>query len=212
MNFKEVFSVQNLYDFAVICGTIIFTMYISFRTFKIKLDEAMKNNKSLVSKRVTKQSNLDCEIITEAEKLKELIDADRVQVYEFHNGVHYANGRSALKTSCTYEVCRYGISSCMNMLTNIPLSVIPNFLKALLDKGEFFVSNLEDLQSTMPATYNLKHDMNIKSFYDVIIYNKNNEPIGFVAVQYCNKMHERINKMAVRRFALFVELKLREMK
>ena len=131
MNWGEIFSIENLERIATICGTVLFTVYMSFRTFKIKLDKVMDEKKSDIPKKIGKQSEMDCLIMKEAEKLKEFLNADRVQVYEFHNGTHYANGRSALKTTCTYETCRYGISSCLNILSGIPLSIIPNFIKTL---------------------------------------------------------------------------------
>ena len=36
----------------------------------------------------------------------------------------------------------------------------------------------------MSSTYNLKKDQGVKSFYDVVIHNKDREPIGFLAIQY----------------------------
>ena len=71
MNWQEIFSLQNLQNIATICGTIIFTVYMSFRTFKTKLDKAMSENKTDVPKEIEKQSELDCAIMAEAEKLKE---------------------------------------------------------------------------------------------------------------------------------------------
>lgn len=211
MNWSEVFSIDNIQTIATICGTIAFTAYMSYKTFKSRLDEVIKSGKSDVSKHIKKQTELDCEIIKEAEKLKELIDADRVQVYEFHNGAHYANGRSALKTTCTYEVCRYGVKNYSNLLSGIPLSCIPTFIKTLLDKGELYVKDLEDLKVSMPSTYNLKNEMGVKAFYDVIINNEYGEPVGFVAVQFCNSLNHNVNKDAVKRFAWFVESKLSDM-
>ena len=184
---------------------------MSFRTFKIKLDKVMDEKKSDIPKKIGKQSEMDCLIMKEAEKLKEFLNADRVQVYEFHNGTHYANGRSALKTTCTYETCRYGVSSCLNILSGIPLSIIPNFIKTLLDRGELLVKDLEDIKPTMPSTYALKSTMGIKSFYDVVIHNEAGEPVGFVAVQFCNSDSHFVNKDAVKKFAWFVENKLSEM-
>ena len=211
MNWSEIFSIENLERIATICGTVLFTVYMSFRTFKTKLDKVMDEKKSDVPKKIGKQSEIDCLIMKEAEKLKELLNADRVQVYEFHNGTHYANGRSALKTTCTYETCRYGISSCLNILSGIPLSIIPNFIKTLLDKGELLVKDLEDIKPTMPSTYALKNTMGIKSFYDVVIRNEVGEPVGFVAVQFCSSDSHFVNKDAVKKFAWFVENKLSEM-
>lgn len=211
MNWSEIFSIENLERIATICGTVLFTVYMSFRTFKTKLDKVMDEKKSDVPKKIGKQSEIDCLIMKEAENLKELLNADRVQVYEFHNGTHYANGRSALKTTCTYETCRYGISSCLNILSGIPLSIIPNFIKTLLDRGELLVKDLEDIKPTMPSTYALKNTMGIKSFYDVVIRNDVGEPVGFVAVQFCGSDSHFVNKDAVKKFAWFVENKLSEM-
>lgn len=212
MDIKEMFSIENLSAIGSVCGAIIFTAYISFKTFKSKIEMFIENEKKNVPKNIKKQSSLDYEIMQEAEKVKEILGADRVQVYEFHNGTHYANGRSALKTTCTYEVCRYGIKSCANILSGIPLSIIPNFLNALLEKEELFVKNLNDIKDSMPLTYSLKNTMDIKAFYDVVIHNSNNEPVGFVAVQFCNQEVNSIKKDVVRKFAWFVELKLSEMK
>lgn len=192
-------------------GTVLFTGYITYKTFNTKLEKWRQEDKTNVSKLITKQSVVDCEIIKEADNLKELINADRVQVYEFHNGVHYANGRSALKTSCTYEACRYGVSAFLDKLSGIPLSIMPNFIKCLLDKGELFVKDLEEIKESMPSTYNLKLSMDIKSFYDIVIYNEKREPVGFVAVQFCNNNIKSLNKDAVKKFAWFVESKLSEM-
>lgn len=194
-----------------VLGTVIFTGYITYKTFSSKLEKWRQEDKVNVSKNVEKQSKLDCEIMTEADKLKELLNADRVQIYEFHNGVHYANGRSALRTSCTYEACRFGIEGCIDRLNGVPLSVMPTFIKTLLDKGELLVRDLEDIKETMPSTYNLKKSMNIKSFYDFTIHNANGEPVGFVAVQFCGEDIKNLNKDVVKRFAWFVESKLLEM-
>ena len=211
MNWKELLSWENIQFIGTVCGAIAATVYMSFKAFKTKLDKEFKDRKTDVSKHIKRQSDLDYEIIKEADHLKELLGADRVQVYEFHNGNHYANGRSALKTTCTYETCRYGVASCLNVLSGIPLSIIPNFIKTLLDKVELLVKDLEDIKPTMPSTYALKSTMGIKSFYDVVIRNEVGETDEIVAVQFCSSDSHFVNKDAVKKFAWFVENKLSEM-
>ena len=95
----------------------------------------------------------------------------------FTIGGHYANGRSALKTSCSYEVVRAGIKGHQKELQAIPLSCIPQFVKKLLDRKELQVNNLDELKELMPATYQLKKEQNVQSFFDVVLNNKNAEPI-----------------------------------
>ena len=143
-----------------------------------------KQIEDTLPKKIKKQCSIDIEITTRMEQIKELLNADRVQIYDFHNGGHYANGRSALKTSCTYEVCRTGCKSYQMLLQSIPLTCIPQFIRSLLDKSELKVNDLESIKNSMPATYQLKKGQGIKAFYDIILNNKQNEPIGFLAIQY----------------------------
>lgn len=105
----------------------------------------------------------------------------------FTIGGHFANGRSALKVSCTYEVCRAGVKSYQMYLQSIPLNCIPQFIKTLLNKNRMIINDLEEIKDIMPATYSLKKSQNIKSYFDIILNNENNEPIGFLAIQYENE-------------------------
>lgn len=108
----------------------------------------------------------------------------------FTIGGHFANGRSALKISCTYEVCRAKIKSYQMYLQSIPLNCIPQFVSKLLNDNKMQINNLEDIKEIMPATYSLKKSQNVKSYFDIILNNEENEPIGFLAIQY-----ESINKV-----------------
>lgn len=146
-----------------------------------------------IPKKLQKQCNIDMEIIKRMEEIKEILKADRVQVYDFHNGGHYANGRSALKTSCTYEVTRTGVKGFQMYLQSLPLSAIPRFTKELLNCGSLDVPDLETIKDTMPSAYNIKKDQNVKGFYDIVLENKDKEPIGFLAVQYVNDIHSHYN-------------------
>lgn len=164
----------------------------------------MDSNKDNISTKIKKQSEIDTNIYSRMEHLKEILNADRIQIYEFHNGIHYANGRSALRTTCTYEVCRYGIAPCQTYMQAVPLSCIPNFIKKLLDDGKIIVKELKDIEKTMPSTYALKNSQNIKSFYDIIIKNGVGEPIGFVAIQFCENEYN-VDEIEISRFVGFLE-------
>ena len=150
----------------------------------IKVYKNTKNEVESIPKKVKKQVTVDTEIADAMESLKERLNADRVQIYDFHNGGHYSNGRSALKVSCSYEVCRTGIAPKQAMLQSIPISCISKFVNKILNDEKFEVKNLEEIKEDMPATYQLKRDMNLNSFYDLAIKNKRGEVIGFLAVQF----------------------------
>lgn len=180
----------------------------------VALKKIKKEFEDTIPKKIKRQSSIDMEIIKRMEETKEFLNADRVQIYDFHNGEHYANGRSALKTSCSYEVCKAGIKGYQMYLQAIPLSCIPIFTKTLLDKEELKINDLEEIKDKMPATYTLKKSQGIKSFYDIVINNKMGEPIGFLAVQYSklNKVNFRENERnEILRLKFFIEENLEKM-
>lgn len=184
-------------------GTLIVT------TIKTK-----KQIEETIPKKLKKQCNIDAEIIQHMENLKEILGADRIQIYDFHNGGHYANGRSALKTSCSYEVTRIGVKGYQMFLQCLPLSAIPRFTKDLLDKGELCVEDIESIKDTMPGAYNIKKEQGIKGFHDVVLKNRSGEPIGFLGIQYVNNSHKTYNineKNEVLRLKFFIEENLEAM-
>ncbi len=201
--------INFLNDFSLLIVAVSATIVAILKSYK-----NTKSEIDTLPKRIKQQVNIDDNIISKMEDLKELLNADRVQIYDFHNGGHYANGRSALKTSCSYEVIRTGISHKQNYLQAIPLSCLSRFVSKLMNDGFLEVRNLEEIKDEMPSTYQLKKDMQINSFYDVILNNKNGEPIGFLAVQYVKNKYNILSekdKQEVLKLKFFVEEQLETM-
>ena len=99
-------------------------------------------------------------------------------------------------------------------LQSIPLSCLPIFTKVLLDKEELKIYDLEEIKDKMPATYTLKKDQGIKSFYDIVINNKMGEPIGFLAVQYTQRFKKSFSdeeRTEMLRLKFFIEENLEKM-
>lgn len=188
-------------------GYLIAGGVICYFVVKKKLSEYFSEiRKSLnVSSKIPKQAKSDIEIIRRMEQVKEILNADRVLVYEFHNGEHYANGRSALKFSCTYEVYRAGIPPIQTKLTSVPISCVPHFITKLLDEEFVKQVNIENIKDTMPATYGIRKDLGITSYQDLVIKNTNGEPVGFIAVQWCNGKKMCSDDKELYRLAAFVE-------
>lgn len=157
----------------------------------IALNKLRKEFNENIPKKLLRQTNIDNDILARMEDLKDILKADRVQIYDFHNGEHYASGKSALRCSCTYETVRAGVLSKQFKLQSIPLSVIPQFVKILIENQELEVLSIEEMKTTMPSTYALKKAQGIKSFYDIILNNREKEPIGFIAVQYIGEAHKK---------------------
>lgn len=183
-------------------------------TLIVNIMKAKKEIENTLPKKIQKQCSINIEITNKLEKLKEYLIADRVQIYDFHNGGHYANGRSALKTSCSYEVVRVGVKGHQKELQSVPLTCIPKFVRSLLSQNELRVNDLEEIRTDMPATYQLKKEQDIKSFYDIILQNKNKEPIGFLAIQYSKINSVNFNqeeKNEILKLKFFIEENLEKM-
>lgn len=196
-------TIISLTAFITAVGTLIVTIM-----------KAKKEIENTLPRKIQKQCSINIEITNRLEKVKEYLMADRVQIYDFHNGGHYANGRSALKTSCSYEVVRVGVKGHQKELQAVPLTCIPKFVRTLLDQNELKINDLEEIENTMPATYQLKKEQEIQSFYDIILLNKNKEPIGFLAIQYSktnsvNFNQEQMNEILKVKF--FIEENLEKM-
>ena len=172
-------KIEDIETFLLGVASIIASVGILIRAIK-----STKKEFENIPIKVKKQVSVDTEITEAMDNLKEQLNADRIQIYDFHNGGHYSNGRSALKLSCSYEVCRNGIQPKQSQLQSIPISCISKFTNKILNDEKFEVKNLEETKEEMPATYQLKRDMQLNSFYDIAIKNSKNEVIGFLAVQF----------------------------
>lgn len=188
-------------NIAILLSGLGYTYYL----MKTKLKDI--GGTSEIPKKVTKQSAIDFEIFNRLDQDKERLNADRIQVYEFHNGGHYANGRSALKTTCTYESVRSGNKSFISQMSCIPLGCIPNFINELLTKYTVEVQDIETIKSVMPSTYSLQKTMGVKSFYSTIICNGEGDPVGFVSIQFTKNAYNN-DQVLVNKLVGFIEDKL----
>lgn len=190
---------------ATAIGTFLAGAFICYKVCRAQIEEFLKNWQGSVSTKVPKQSKQDLIILNRMEEVKELLNADRIHVYEFHNGEHYANGRSALKVSCTYEVCRAGVNSIQRECMSVPISVMPKYIASILDSNILDIRNVEDIKDIMPATYNMKIAHSVKAFTNVVIMNSSKEPVGFIEVQWFDKRNFHKNDHELLRLAAFIE-------
>lgn len=163
-----------------------------------------------VGKMVPKQNKIDLEITNQMDYVKELVNADRIHLYEFHNGEHYSDYRSAYKFSCSYEVARAGKRAVRKDCVQLPISVMPRFINKITTEGKFYCDDIEKIKDSMASTYEFKNNLGIKSFYDVAIKNSEGTIIGFVAVQWDKETTPRLNEHEIMKLAWLIEEKLKE--
>lgn len=204
---KSGLDFNNIVFIATNIGYLIAGVFICYFVVRKKVSEYLSGVKKdlSVSYKIPKQAKYDIDIVRKMEQVKEIFNADRVQVYEFHNGEHYANGRSALKVSCTYEVYRVNIEPVQTKMTSIPISCIPHFITQLLDEEFIKVPNVENIKDKMPSTYSLQKSIGVSAYQNLIIKNDNNEPVGFVSIQWCNGNKMNSDDKELYRLAAYVE-------
>ena len=161
--------------------------------------------KTNVAKMLPRQNKLDMEMLNKLEYVKEILNADRIHIYEFHNGEHYSSNRPAYKFSCTYEVFKAGNKPVQQECINLPTNCMPSFVNKIMRDGKFMCEDLESIKDNMASTYNFKKALNIKSFYDVAIKNRDGEIIGFIAIHWFKKENMKVEEDVVKQLVWYVE-------
>ena len=167
--------------------------------------------KTDVGKSIKAQNHIDMEIVGKMNYYKELLNADRVLLFEFHNGQHYSSYRSALKMSPSYEVFRAGLESVRERCSNLPVSIMPKLIQQITTNGESICRDIEDIKDDMGNSYEFKKTLGIASFCDIAIRNKQGDVIGFVAVQWTDIMPDNVDLEEVKHLAWFLEEKVKEL-
>jgi hypothetical protein len=180
-------------------GEIIITVYVCMNYVKKNL------KKPDISSKLPKQNSIDLEITNKMDYTKEILNADRIHLYEFHNGEHYSDWRSAYKFSCSYEVVKAGTQSMRSKCTGLPISIMPRFIHKITTEGKFICDNIENIKNDMISTYEFKKNIGIKSFYDVAIRNKLGNVIGFIAIQWDKNTKVNIDEDEIKKLVWFVE-------
>lgn len=199
---------REIIEHAKEIGTFLAELFIAFHFFKKYLDQKLA--KPDVAKSMPKQNDLDVALINKMEEVKEQLNADRVHVYEFHNGDKLAKSRSAFRFTCTYEVIKSGTKPLRKHLEKISISLLPYFIKELREKHKFVCDDIEKIKETYPSTYGFKKALGIQSFYDVAVTDLDGDVIGFIAVQWDDKNKMCINKELIEQLKRYVERHLVE--
>lgn len=184
-------------------GIFIAELIVGLFFCKQYLDKYFK--KTNVAKMLPRQNKLDMEMLNKLEYVKEILNADRIHIYEFHNGDHYSSNRPAYKFSCTYEVFKAGNKPVQQECINLPTNCMPSFVNKIMKDGKFVCEDLEVLKDKLPSTYNFKKALNIKSFYDVAIKNRDGEIIGFIAIHWLKKENMKIEEDVIKQLVWYAE-------
>ena len=200
---------ETILDTAKIIGTALAEFVLMIYFCKQYIDK--NSDRINIGKGVKEQSEISKEIIDTMDYYKELLHADRILLFEFHNGQHYSNYRSALKMSVSHEVYKASLSSVREKCSGLPIAVMPHFVAAITNDGQTFCRDLEDIKGKMGSSYEFKKSLGIKSFYDVAIRDAEGNTIGFVAVQWNTVMPDDIDTQNILKLAGYLESSIKKL-
>lgn len=120
------------------------------------------------------------------EQLKNELDGCRVWLSQFHNGGNfYPTGKSIQKFSIFHEITKLGVDSIREIYTNIPVSLFSKPLMELHENGEVLIPNYSKNESYGLSTF--AEGTGAKSSYIFALNSINDEFIGTIGIEYCNK-------------------------
>ena len=114
--------------------------------------------------------------------LLQVFGADRISIFEFHNGGKNLAGVEFKKCSNTNEAVSLEIKPNQKELQNLPLSLNPMWNKILGTRENIIISDTSQLEDSFLKSY--LDSQQIKAYYSTILEDYDNTPIGFINVEY----------------------------
>ena len=118
----------------------------------------------------------------------QIFNADRVSIYEFHNGGKNLRGLEFKKCSNTYEAVALETKPIIKEMQNLPLSMNPLWSKVLATREDIEIPNVENLEDTFLKAY--LETQSIKTYYSLLLLDYDNTPIGFITLEYYRNARE----------------------
>jgi hypothetical protein len=194
-------------------GTSIL-LILSFFTLKIikskseKLLKDLKDHNSHDPSQMPKRISMDVHVYNELFRLLFVSSASRAYVLQFHNGSTFNTNNPIWKFSKTYEICNNGVASEVERTQNILIAHMTHLLNPLFNANDPAIPGVKHIDT--PSCTNLISNNNFKvykataekiSHYYISsyllnrsikeciyapIFDKNNNIIGLICLDYCN--------------------------
>jgi hypothetical protein len=108
--------------------------------------------------------------------------AERVSIFEFHNGGKNLAGIEFKKCSNTYEAVSLETTPTIREYQNLPLSINPLWSKILTTRDDINIPSVENLSDSFLRGH--LWTQGIKAYYSTILQDYDNTPIGFITLEY----------------------------
>lgn len=115
-------------------------------------------------------------------------NADRVSIYEFHNGGHNLQGVEFKKSSNTYEAVELEVKPIIKEMQNLPISINPLWSKLLANRLPIKVTSVNNLEDNFFKAY--LEAQSIRTYYSILLVDYDSSPIGFISLEFYHRERE----------------------
>ena len=130
-------------------------------------------------------------ILTE---LMQKTQADRVALFEYHNGGYNLTGMPFLHFSLSMARNNFGVDDLSSDFGDTLVSTVPDFIKQVDNKDIYRVQNLQELESTFPRLYRELHEDGITEVLFCSIEGIDDE-VGFLMLAFKQPIGNKANKI-----------------
>lgn len=122
--------------------------------------------------------------------ISDKINASRIAVYVFHNGVYSSHGLPFFKTSCVCEVIKKncGVSKSINLHSGLPLQMFDNNISYVYKNGKMTIIDVDDEDNELvhdaPVLVGMLKNNNIKSATGIAVYDHDNNILGILLTEF----------------------------
>lgn len=160
----------------IVAATTILSLFL-----KDYLQKKKNEEKACVEKCTIQNANVDKAV----SYALDVLNADRVCVYEFHNGESFYSGSHQQKFSCTYESLKAGVSSEALNQQGLRISTFNQFVLEVINEKLFKFHNIDMLEDSLLK--NWFSDKGVRSVSSVPIITLNKNIIGILSVEFTSE-------------------------
>ncbi len=138
------------------------------------------SNKELAGKFIEYAENTN-KIQIQIYHLLQKFKADRVSIYEFHNGGKSLSGVDFKKCTNIFEAVSLETKPIIKEMQNLILSMNPLWNMLLSDGNDIIIPSTEDIEDSFLKNY--LTSQSIKSYYSILLSDYSNSPIGLMSLE-----------------------------
>lgn len=179
LNFDEFWSGIGQVIVGILAGLL------AFASSKVK--KLLTERRSKCPFRLVNASMSIKDLLTE---IRVLFDADRVKLFQVHNGDYFVNGSSSQKITLTHFVVRTGVGSPYGIETthqNIPISYVVGCIDQCL-KNPVYFSQVGDMADDMYFKALIRHNGSETALFSGV-FDRHKGLLGIVVVTWLERLN-----------------------